>query len=1062
MVTTMSFAQDRTVSGTVTSSEDGSTLPGVNVVVKGTTQGGVTDIDGNYKITVPEEGGTLVFSFIGLETQEVEMGNRSVIDLQMASDVKQLGEVVITAIGIEREAKALGYSVARVGGEDIQQKSEPDPLRALQGRVAGVNIQGSSGAAGSATRITIRGNSSLLGNNQPLFVVDGVPFNNNVNNGTNQLTGGGAYGSRLSDLDPNNIESMTVLKGAAAASLYGSRAANGVILITTKSGSGAASKKGLEVTISSSYSIEQVANLPDYQNTYGTGTNFGYQQVNGSWGAPFVGTQPYASVTTIPHWYDKVIGFEDLWGTTVPYQAYPNNVKDFFQTGSIWDNSVSISGGNEKSVITAVVSDLRQDSYIPGSEFNRTSLSIGGKTELDNGLIINSNLTYSNASQHTFAGGANNAQGNASAFARTLYLGRNWDLHGTPYKNPLNNSNAFFVGTGQADNPLWSVENAGVESVTNRWVGNLGLGYEVNEWISINYKFGFNGYSQSQSEWWRPGSRAAAGAGQITDRSITFGEIESNFLVSFTKDINESISLRAIVGHNLNQRKSTSQAVQGSSYVIFDNDNINNTNFLIPFGGGLSERRLIGVFGDVTLGYNDYLFLNLTGRNDWSSTLPKDNNSFFYPSASLSFIFTDILTIPSSILSYGKVRASFSEVGNDTSPYQLAPVYVVNANGINSGSPNATAMPFNGIPGSTLSNTERNPNLKPEITQEIELGLDIKFLDNKIGLDLSVYSRESRDQIIPITLPNSSGFSSFFTNAGVVSNKGIEVGLDVTPLNLQNGFKWNLYGTFTLNRNIVESLNLEGTDELLLGGTFAGSVQGIHKVGQPYGLIKGTVSARDDEGNLLIDPSNGQLISDINPRFIGDPNPDYIVGIINSFSWKGISLSAVFDWKQGGDMYSVTNLSLLGRGVTTDTEDREVNVIIPGVYGDPNTAEPIRDENGNKTINTTAIEVNSAYFGNSFAINGQDQWSIWDATVFRLREVSLAYTLPASLLSKTPFGSASISITGRNLWYKAPNFPEGSNFDPETNQFGNSNLQGFEFTSAPSVKRYGVNLRFTF
>ncbi len=1060
--TTWLQAQDRTVSGNITSSDDGSPIPGANVLIKGTTDGTVTDVDGNYKLTVTGDATTIVISFIGFTSQEVEIGTRSVIDVSMATDLTELSEVIVTAVGIEREAKALGYSVVKVGGDDLQQKSEPDPLRALQGKVAGVNIQGSSGAAGSATRITIRGNSSLLGNNQPLFVVDGVPYNNSVNNGTNQLVGGGAYGSRISDLDPNNIESMTVLKGAAAASLYGSRAANGVILITTKSGSGVASKKGLEVTISSSYSVEQVANLPDYQNTYGTGTNFGYQQVNGSWGAPFVGTQPYASVTNIPHWYDGVIGFEDLWGTTVPYQAYPNNVKDFFDTGSIWDNSVSISGGNEKSVVTAVVSDLRQDSYIPGSKFDRTSVSVGGKTELDNGLIINSNLTYSNAFQHTFAGGANNAIGNASAFARTLYLGRNWDLQGTPYINPLNNSNAFFVGTGQADNPLWSVENSGVESTTNRWVGSLGLGYEINEWFAVNYKFGFNGYSQSQSQWFRPGGRAAAGVGQITNTFTTFGEIESNFLVSFSKDLSESLSLRAIAGHNLNQRTVNSESVQGSNYVIFDNDNINNTNFLIPFGGGFSQRRLIGVFGDVTLGYNDYLFLNLTGRNDWSSTLPQGANSFFYPSASLSFIFTDVVNISPSILSYGKVRASFSEVGNDTAPYQLSPVYVVNANGINSASPDATSMPFNGIPGSTLSNTERDPNLRPEITQEIEVGLDLKLLNNKIGLDVSAYTRESRDQIIPISLPNSSGFTSFFTNAGVVSNKGIEVGLDVTPIELQNGFKWNIYGTFTLNRNIVESLNLEGTDELVLGNTFAGSVQGIHKVGQPYGLIKGTASARDDEGNLLIDPSNGQLISDITPRFIGDPNPDYIVGLTNTFSWKGISLNAVFDWKQGGDMYSVTNLSLLGRGVTSDTEDREVNVIIPGVYGDPNTAEPIRDENGNKTVNQTAIEVNSAYFGNSFAINGQDEWSIWDATVFRLREVSLAYTLPASLLSKTPFGSASISITGRNLWYKAPNFPEGSNFDPETSQFGNSNLQGFEFTSAPSVKRYGVNLRFTF
>ncbi|MEQ8924887.1 MAG: carboxypeptidase-like regulatory domain-containing protein, partial [Fulvivirga sp.] len=356
-----SWAQERTVSGKVTSIEDGSSLPGVNVVLKGTTTGTVTDIDGNFKLNVPSDGGTLVFSFIGLATEEVAISSRSVIDIQMSPDVQQLSEVVVTAVGIQREAKALGYGVERVGGDKLSAVSEPDPLRAMQGKVAGVNIGGSSSAPGSATRITIRGNSSLLGNNQPLFVVDGIPYDNSSNTtgdgfNNDQLTGGGASGSRFQDLDPNNIESVNVLKGAAAAALYGSRAANGVIVITTKSGSAGAGRKGLEISFSSNFAIEEVANLPDYQNTYGTGTNFAYSQVNGSWGAPFVGTKPYASRTTIPHWYNGVIGFEEFWGTTVPYQAYPDNVKDFFQTGKVFDNSITVSGGNEKAVTTLVVS----------------------------------------------------------------------------------------------------------------------------------------------------------------------------------------------------------------------------------------------------------------------------------------------------------------------------------------------------------------------------------------------------------------------------------------------------------------------------------------------------------------------------------------------------------------------------------------------------------------------------------------------------------------------------------------------------------------------------------
>lgn len=1053
------LAQERTVSGKVTSLDEGQPLPGVNVVLKGTTTGTVTDIEGNYRLDVPQDGGTLIFSFIGLESQELEIGSRSVIDVQMASDVTQLSEVIVTAQGIKREAKALGYGVERVGGDQVQQVSEPDPLRALQGKIPGVNIISSSSAPGSATRMTIRGNSSLLGDNQPLFVVDGVPFNNSTNSTFNQLTGGGSYGSRIQDLDPNNIESMTVLKGAAAAALYGSRAANGVVLITTKSGSPTVSKKGLEITLNSSYSMEEVANLPDYQNTYGTGTNFAYSQVNGSWGAPFVGAKPYASLTEIPHWYDGVIGLEEYWDTTVPYRAYPDNVKDFFETGHILENSISVSGGNENSVLTVVASRTNQEGIVPQTEFNRTNFSIGGQTILANGFTIGGNLQYTNSFQHSFQGGANNAIGNASAFGRTLYLGRNWDLHGQPYQNPLTGGSVFFVATSQSDNPLWSVENAGLESETDRYTATVNVGYDVLEWLNIGARLGVNGYSQRQTDWYRPGSRGANGSGQVTDFDVAFQEVDYNLIITATRDITEDIGFRGLIGHNINQRTFDSQAFQGTGYVAFDIDDIDNTNSVIPFGGTYSQRRLIGAYADFSFDYKEFIFLNLTARNDWSSTLPVDNRSFFYPAVSTSFIFTDALNISSNVLNFGKIRANWAQVGNDTDPYQLDPVYFLNSNGITAAG--ATAMPFVGVPGATLQNTAPDPNLKPETTTEIEFGTELQFFDNRVGIDAAVYQRDSEDQIAGVAIPAESGFQSFFTNVGKVRNRGVEVGLSVTPVRLDNGFEWNFYGTFTHNKNTVEEL-LQGTDEIVLRNTFAGSVQAVHIVGQEYGLLRGSVAARDDEGNLLIDPSNGQLIADLTPRIIGNPNPDFLVGITNSFSWKGISLSAVIDWRQGGDLYSVTNLSLLGRGVTKDTEDREITKIIPGVYGDPNTGEPIRDEAGNKIPNQTIVEENTLWFGNTFAINAQDEWSVWDATTIRLREVSLAYTFPKSLIEKTPFGSARIAFTGRNLWYKAPNFPEASNFDPEVSQFGNTNAQGFEFTSAPSVRRYGVNLSVTF
>lgn len=1066
-IVSSSWAQDRTVSGKVTD-DTGESIPGVNVILKGTTTGTTTDIDGNYKLSVPADGGTLVFSFIGMATQEVEIGARSVIDLGMAADATELSEVVVTAVGIAREKKALGYGVENVAGDEVQQRSEADLLRTLQGKVAGVNIGGSSSAPGSSTRITIRGNSSLLGNNQPLFVVDGIPVANQsirasdpngLNNNNDQLTGGGATGSLISSLDQNNIESITVLKGAAAAALYGSRAANGVIVITTKTGNSKVGKGGLEVGFSTSYSIEKVANLPDYQNTYGTGTNFAFSQVNGSWGAPFVGTRNYATTTEIPHWYDGVVGFEDLWGTTVPYQAYPDNVENFFETGKLRENSISIRGGNETSTLSVVLSNTKHDGIVPESSFERTSISVGGNSELANGLIIGANLQYTKTNQHSFQGGANNAIGNGSAFARTLYLGRNWDLHGQPFQNPLNNSSQFFVGAAQADNPLWSVRHAGVDALVNRIFANVSIGYDITDWLNVSYKIGVNQFNQESTDYFRPGSRGAGGSGQVTQLFSTFEEVESNFIVTVSKDITEDIGFVGLVGHNLNQRTSDAQGIQGTGFIDFNIIDPDNTTAQIAFGGQFNRRRLFGAYADLSFDYKDWLFLGLTGRNDWTSTLPSSNRSFFYSSVNTAFVLTDALDISSNVLSFAKVRASWAKVGAATQAYQITPIFLLNGNGLTAAG--STAMPFNGTAGATLSNIARDPNLKPENTIEKEVGLELRLLNSRINLDVALYDRRTTDQIVGIQIPRESGFSSNFTNIGEVSNKGVEISLGITPIKLNNGFQWDIFGTFTHNKNEIVSL-VDGVDELVLLNTFAGSVQSVHQVGQEYGLLKGSTSARDDEGNLLIDPSNGQLISALAPEIIGNPNPDFIVGLTNTFSWKGISLSAVIDWRQGGDMYSVTNLSLLGRGVTTDTEDREINVVIPGVYGDPNTGEPLRNEAGEKTANTTMVEINTLYFGNTFGINGQDEWNVWDATVIRLREVALSYQFPASLLEKTPFGSARLSITGRNLWYNAPNFPPGSNFDPEVSTFGASNAQGLEFTSSPSVRRFGFNLNVTF
>lgn len=1057
-----SWAQERTISGKVTSSEDGSPLPGVNVVLKGTATGTVTDISGNYTLSVPASGGTLVFSFIGLASQEIEIGTRSTVDLQMEQDVRQLTEVVVTAAGIEREKKSLGYRIENVDGGKLQQVSEADPLRALQGKVAGVNITSSSGVPGSSTRITMRGNRSLLGNNQPLIVVDGIPYDNSQISTSNQLSGGGAYGSGLAAVDPNNIQTMNILPpGGAGAALYGVRAANGVIVITTKTGTSRANR-GFGVSISSGFSMEQISGLPDYQNKYGTGTGFEYGQVNGSWGAAFPDAVPYPTISEIPLWSDIAAAFPDAPGT-VPYRAYPNNVKDFFRTGTLWDNSITLSGGNEKSNFTATISRVDQEGYVPGSSFERTNLSVGANTALTEKLTFGGTMAFSNRVQAGPPGGASNAIGNGTAFARTLYLGRNWDLQGQPFEHPLTKQSLFFISRTQATNPYWATKYDGFESRENRINGNFNASYDINDWLNLNYRIGLTNYGFANQEWFRPGGRAAGGIGQVIDDFENFTEIESFLMLNFNKNLTEDITLKAFVGHNLNQRTRDRQSYSGTGLIDFNIIDIDNTTAVLNNGGDYSRRRIVGALGEVQFIYKDYLFVTARGRNDWSSTLPVENRSFFYPAAEASFVFTEALNLTSNVLSLGKIRASWSKVGNDADPYLLNVTYSLNPQFVSQ----SVVLPFRGIAGTTegglpgTTDIIPDPNLTPEFTRTVEFGTQLQFFDNRASLDVTWYSSLTTNGIAYQSYPAVSGYTNFLTNFGDVSNKGVEISLGVTPVSLANGFKWDINGNFTHNRNLVEKL-APGVDEIVIRNLFGGGITPVLRPGQEYGIMRGSVDARDDEGNLLIDPTNGQLIRATDPAIVGNPNPDFIVGLSNTFSFKGFTLSALFDWRQGGDIYSNTILSQLGRGVTKDTEDREMNYIIPGVIGDINTGEPVLDEAGNKIPNDIQIEVNDLYFGETFAVNSADEWNVFDATVVRLREVALGYTFSSSLLSKARIKSATLTLTGRNLWYKAPNVPKHTNFDPETSTFGTSNAQGFEYDNVPSTRRFGINLRLTF
>jgi TonB-linked SusC/RagA family outer membrane protein len=1044
-------AQQKTITGTVKGAADGQPVIGCTVQLKGTTTGNITDMNGKYTLTAPQNATTIVFSYIGMKKQEIDITGRAVIDVVLEPDLLGLDEVIVTAVGIQRSSKSVGYSVSNVSADQTQIKSEPDMLKTLQGKVPGVDIRVGQGAPGSATKISIRGSSSFFGSNQPLIVVDGVPYSNDQISTSDQTTGtGGAYSNGLSTLDPNNIENITVLKGSAAAALYGSRASNGVLLITTKSGKGGETGSGFEVSYTTSVAKETIANLPDYQNTYGNGSNFTYNNANGSWGPRF------SSQDSIPVWPDYLNTFPQLFPSSgnMAFKPQPNNVKDLFRTGTIYENSLSVSGGDSKNSFNATVSALNQEGYIPESTFDRYSISVGGKSKLTKGLNVGGNLTFSSTNQVGGFFGENQFSGAASSFARSLFLGRTWDMT-LPYENPSNGWPVSPLGN-QFDNPLWSYRHNKISTTTDRTVAGINMDYNINSWFNIAYSLGMNNLQLNRKEVTDIGSRGAATTGEIKEDTYFKREIESSLLFTLAHEIGTDFSIKAILGHNVNQRTTKRQAYDGKVIMVPGIYDIANTRDLITLvipGGNYSQRRLYALFADVSLSYKNWLFLNFVGRNDWSSTLPKNNRSYFYPAVSTSFMFTEALGLQSNILSSGKLRIGYAQVGNDADPYSLQNVFYLN-------------NPFNGKFTLTTPDTRNNPDLKPERSAETELGTELQFFNARIGLDFTWYNKLSSDMIAPVPVPSASGYAYKYLNFGEMRNRGVEIGFNIVPLQLSNSLKWSIYTSFTKNKSEVVSLR-QGIERLNL---YMGGDLGFNAVIEPgygYGAFRGTYALRDPgSGKMIIDPVTGFPYLALDEKIVGDPNPDFVLGVTNTVSFKGFTLSVLWDWRQGGDLYSETIASLLGRGVTKDTEDREHGWIIPGVYGN-NNGELLRDGNGNPIENHTAVTTNDLYYykgGNetTFGINEATEFNIYDATVYRLREVSFGYDLPKAWLKKVKIGRVNISVTGRNLWYLAPNVPKFTNFDPDINNYGSTNLQGIDLSCSPSSRRFGINLKVTF
>lgn len=1016
-------AQDRVVTGKVTSSDDGSPIPGVSIVVKGTTKGTTSDANGNYRLSISDNATALVFSSVGLSRLEETINGRTVIDVVLQTTSESLNEVVVTAQGIERDTRSLGYATQNVNGSALAQRSEPNVLNTLQGKVAGVNITSSSGAPGASTNINIRGITSFNGNNQPLIVVDGIIFSNDVDNSQNTLFGS-QPSSRLSDISPESIESINVLKGPAASVLYGSRASAGVIVITTKGGKGMNGKT--EVTFNSSVNWQNVAYLPKLQNQYGQGTQNNYvNNSTASWGPAF-GTPGFETVLS-------------RQGETVPYQAYPNNLRDFYRTGTMFQNALNIAGGDQDNNFSATISSTIQNGIVRNSGFDRNSVQVGGNSKLKNGVKLGGTITYVKTAQK----GATMGNG-GSAFGQLTHIPRSFDLVGRPYKDATGKSIYFLDGQ---NHPLWSLDNEFYNSNVDRVFGNLSVGYDIASWLNVSYRVTADTYTDLKKQVLRIGA-ARAPLGQI-DEDLRFrSELNGDLMINANKkDIFvQGLNATLLLGQNLNQRSTKQSGVIAESLTVPGFDNVSNGSVFTSSYENSSRRRLVGHYGQLSLDYKSYLFLELSGRVDQSSTLPKGQNAYFYPSAALSFVPLEAFKVQSDVISYAKVRGNIARVGRDADPYLLQSVYTTATFGNNVASVNfPLSVGGSSIPGFQIGSRIGSLNLKPEFVTSYEAGLNLGFFNNRLGIDFTYFNTRSTSQIFNVAISNSSGYDTRTTNIGEMQNKGIELQISATPVRTKD-FKWDLLLNFTRIRNKVISIAPGISNSNITGDSFSGIAPSIAE-GQPYGVIIGTANARTESGELLINPLTGAFMPGIAGQVIANPQKDWIAGLTNNFSFKGFTLSALFDINKGGQIYSFSQVDMRSAGQTEITGiDRDQPRILPGV---------IQNADGTTRPNNIQVSAQTYWAGlGGLASEG----AVFDATAYRLRELSLNYSLPTSMLSRTPFGNVSIGVSGRNLWMFAPGFPA----DPEINTQGAGNIQGMDLNGIPTTRNYGVNLRVTF
>ncbi|MHC2990187.1 collagen-binding protein [Pontibacter sp. HJ8] len=1017
--------QKRTISGTV-KDDKGAPIPFASVQVKGTTSGSTTDMDGAFSIAVDGAGTVLRVHSLGFNPKEVPVGESNTIQVVLESSSKALGEVVVTALGIEREKKSLGYAVQEVKGESLAESKEANLANALTGKVAGLQITRSSNGPGGSSKIILRGNNSLVGDNQPLIVVDGVPIDNFTGRDNNDYWNPGLdMGNGLADINADDIESISVLKGASAAALYGSRAGNGVILITTKSGK---PQDGLGITISSTVGYDEIFTYPKLQNSFGQGSEGTHDPLSGSsWG-------PRAEGQTVGNWK----------GENVPLRIY-DNIENFFRKGLYSSQNVSIQQQFKTTSIYTSFNQFDNEGVAPGVKLSRTNLMAKATTTFGKSdrWTTDTKIQYTKSNAENRPIGGNNPN---NSFSTLFMLPRSMDIR--DFRTDVDaNGKMIWYGTSSQMNPYWNSRYNLNQDVRDRFILNGSVKYDFTNWLSAEIKGGADmHYTNTESKLYGGSPQTPSGRYSIGKQNFT----ETNFssLITAKQDnVFGKLGGAVTLGSNLMEQRFSSVSGSAGELEVPNLFSINNSITNPSVGQGFHEQQVNSVYGSVQFNWDGYLFLDATFRNDWASTLRKDNRSFFYPSLSASYVFTDMLettgaTLP-AWLSYGKLRASYAEVGNGLPPYQLYNTYWIGKDP-------------NGNTTAGRNNTLYNPGVKSELIKSYEAGFETRFLDNRIGLDFTWYKSNATNQLITLPMDPLSGYTGRIINAGDIQNKGIEVMVNADVIRSPDGFNWNISGNYSRNRNTVEAL-YEDIEIYPLGGFDDVRVNAV--VGGEYGEIFGSTFKRVDNpespyhGQLLLSSDGLPLVGEQGVK-LGNQQADALVGVTNSLNYKGLGLSFQVDARIGGEIFSGTHVSMqrAGTGAVTVRDGGRESFVVDGVVENPTT--------GQYEVNST--EVTPQNYWNAVAGVGNlgiTEANIYDATNVRLRNVQLSYALPGGLLSKTPLQRARIGITATNVWLISSHM---DGLDPESVFSTGTNATGFENGSMPTTRSILFNLTLGF